>query len=147
MPFLTVTSIMQIQRGVWIEIQWIGWSYCKKRSSYYELWMQKCSFKSFFFKHEIIKLPTKIIIENCLFISKSINFNLHPIFNHWFTFSSDSHNYETSSSSKGLLKVKTVNTKKYGREAMTNNAVSSWNNIQKIFSFHVLRDLSYSTLY
>ena len=99
--------------------------------------MQKCSFKSSFFRHEIIKLPDKIIMENCLFISKSIKFNLSPIFNHWFTFSSDSHNYETSSSSKGLLKVKTVNTKKYGREAMTNNAVSSWNNIQKSFSSHV----------
>ena len=99
-----------------------------------------------FYRHEIIKLSNKIIMENCLFISKSINFNLPPIFNHWFTFSSDSHNYETSSSSKGLLKVKTVNTKKYGREAMTNNAVSSWNNIQKIISSHVLRDLSYSKL-
>ena len=76
-------------------------------------------------------------MENCLFISKSINFNLPPIFNHWFTFSSDSHNYETSSSSKGLLKVKTVNTKKYGREAMTNNAVLSWNNIIFINIKHV----------
>ena len=97
-----------------------------------------------FFRHEIIKLPDKIIMENCLFISKSINFDLPPIFNHWFTFSSDSHNYETSSSLKGLLTVKTVNTKKYGREVMTNNAVSSWNNIQNIFPSHVLRDLSYS---
>ena len=105
--------------------------------------MQKCSFKSSFFRHEIIKLPDKIIMENCLFISKSIKFNLSPIFNHWFTFSSDSHNYETSSSSKGLLKVKTVNTKKYGREAMTNNAISC-NNIQTIISSHALRDLSCS---
>ena len=99
-----------------------------------------------FFRHEIIKLPDKILMENCLFISKSVNFNLPSIFNHWFTFSSDSHNYETSSSSKGLLKVKTVNTKKYGREAMINNAISSWNNIQKIISSHVLCDLSYSKL-
>ena len=73
--------------------------------------MQECSFKSSFFRHEIIKLPDKIIMKNCLFISKSINFNLLPIFNHWFTFSSDSQNYETSNSSKGLLKVKSVNTK------------------------------------
>ena len=85
-------------------------------------------------------------MENCLFISKSINFNLPPIFNHWFTFSSDSHNYETSSSSKGLLKVKTINKKKYGGEAMANNEISSWKNIQKIISSHVLRDLSYSKL-
>ena len=73
--------------------------------------MQECSFKSSFFRHEIIKLPDKIIMKNCLFISKSINFNLLPIFNHWFTFPSDSQNYETSNSSKGLLKVKSVNTK------------------------------------
>ena len=32
----------------------------------------------------------------------NINFNLPSNFNHWFTFSSDSHNYETCSSSKGL---------------------------------------------
>ena len=67
-----------------------------------------------FFRHEITKLD-KVTMENCLFISKSINFILPPIFNHWITFSSDSHNYETSSSSKGLLNNKTVNTKKYGR--------------------------------
>ena len=78
-------------------------------------------------------------MENCLFISKSINFNLLPIFNHWFTFSSDLHNHETSSSLKDLLKLKTVNTKKYGREAMTNNAVSSWNKIQKIFFSYTTR--------
>ena len=81
-------------------------------------------------------------MENCLFISKSVNFNLPSIFNQWFTFSSDSHNYETSSSSKGLLKVKTVNIKKYGREAMINNAISSWNNI----SSHAICNLSYSKL-
>ena len=73
-------------------------------------------------------------MENYFFISKSIKYNLLSIFNHWFTFSSDSHNYETSSSSKGLLKVKTVHKKKYGREAMINNAISSRNKIQKIIS-------------
>ena len=99
-----------------------------------------------FFRHKIIKCPDKIIMENCLCISKSINFNLPSIFNHWFTFSPDSHNYETSSSSKGLLKVKTVKTKKYVREAMINNAISSWNNIQKIILSHVLCDISYSEL-
>ena len=98
-----------------------------------------------FLRHEIIKLPDKIIIENCLFISKSINFNLPSSFNHWFTFSSDSHNYETSSSSVGLLKVKTVKTKKYGKEAMVNNAIFSWNNQKNILSL-VLCGLSYSKL-
>ena len=48
-----------------------------------------------FFRLEIIKIPDKILMENCLFTSKSIDFNLPLIFNHWFTFSSDSHDYET----------------------------------------------------
>ena len=47
---------------------------------------------------------------------------------------SDSQNYETSGSSKGEIKVLTVNTKKYGREAIINNAISSWNGIQKNIS-------------
>ena len=51
---------------------------------------------SLLFRYETIKLPDKILMENCLFICKSINFNLPPIFNHWFTFSSYSHKYETS---------------------------------------------------
>ena len=87
-----------------------------------------------FYRHEIVKLYDKIIIENCLFISKSINFDLPPIFNNWFTFSSDSHRYEASCSLKGFLKVNNVNTKKYGREALVNSAISSWNDIQNYFS-------------
>ena len=88
-----------------------------------------------------MKLPEKILMKNCLFISKSINFNLPRIFYHWFTFSSDCYNYETSSSSKALLKVKAANTKIYGGEDMINNAISSWNNIQKIILSHVLRSI------
>ena len=79
-------------------------------------------------------------------LASTISFIIPPIFNHWFTFYSDSRNYETCSSSKGLLKVKTLNPKKYDREVMTNNAISSWNVIQKIISSHVLRDLSYFKL-
>ena len=72
-------------------------------------------------------------MENYLFISKSIDFNLPSIFNHWFTFSSDSHNFETCRSSKGLLNARTVNIKKYGREAMINNAISSWKLFKRLF--------------
>ena len=34
--------------------------------------------------------------------------------------------------------VKTVNTKRYGSEAMINNAILSWNNIQKFILSHSL---------
>ena len=43
------------------------------------------------------------------------------------------------------LKLKTVITENYGREAIIYNAISSWN-IQKMISSHVLNDLSYSKL-
>ena len=49
-----------------------------------------------FYRHKIVKLHDKIIIENCLFISKFIKYELPSIFNNWLTFSSDSHRYETS---------------------------------------------------
>ena len=46
----------------------------------------------------IIKFQDKICLENVLFVSKSLN-NLTPsVFSIWFSFSSDQHNYETSSS-------------------------------------------------
>ena len=51
-----------------------------------------------------MKLHDKIVIENCLFINKSMNFDLPSIFNNWFTFSSESHRYKTSCSFKGFLK-------------------------------------------
>ena len=59
-----------------------------------------------FCRHEIVKLHDKIIIENCHFISKSINFDLPSIFNNWFTFSSDFHRYKTSCSLKGCYITK-----------------------------------------
>ena len=90
-----------------------------------------------FYRLEIVKLHDKIITENYLFTSNSINFDLPSIFNNWFT--SDSHRYETTCSFKWF---NNVNTKKYGREALINSAMSSWNDTQKYFSFNeMLRDV------
>ena len=56
-----------------------------------------------FKQNSILKFQDKICLENILFVSKSLN-NLSPsIFNTWFSFSSDQHNYETSSSAQGNL--------------------------------------------
>ena len=73
----------------------------------------------------------------------SVNLLILPsIFNHWSTFFSDSDRYETSCSSKGFLEVNIGNTKEYGREALINSAISSWNDIQKYFSSNkMLRDV------
>ena len=56
-----------------------------------------------FKQNSILKFQGKICLENILFISKSLN-NLSPsVFNIWFRFSSEQHNYETSSSTQGSL--------------------------------------------
>ena len=57
-----------------------------------------------FSESNIIKFPDKISIENCLFMSKSLNNHLPEIFNNWFIFSSDTHRYKTSCFEKGMLK-------------------------------------------
>ena len=62
----------------------------------------------------ILKFQDKICLENILFVSKSLN-NLSPsIFNTWFSFSSDQHNYETSSSTQGNLMKPFYKTKDMG---------------------------------
>ena len=57
------------------------------------------SHSSLLFKsNHILKLEDKILIENILFINKSFNNLLPPIFKSWFTFCSEVHNYQTVSS-------------------------------------------------
>ena len=46
----------------------------------------------------ILKFQDKMCLENTLFILKSLNNLSLSVFNTWFSFSSDQHNYETSSS-------------------------------------------------
>ena len=48
-----------------------------------------------FKKSFILKFSGKVTLENTLFVSKSINNILPSLFNDWFLFSSDQHNYET----------------------------------------------------
>ena len=53
-----------------------------------------------FKQSSISKFQDKICLEKTLFVSKSLN-NLSPsTFSTWFSFSSDQHNYETSSSAQ-----------------------------------------------
>ena len=90
----------------------------------------------------ILKFQDKICLENILFVSKSLN-NLSPsIFNTWFSFSSDQHNCETSSSTQGNLIKLFYKTNRYGRYSITVSAVESWNKIQKQLKSILYKDLS-----
>ena len=97
---------------------------------------------SLFSESNIIKLPDKISIKNCLFVSKSLNTQVPEIVNNWLVLSSDTHRYETSCSEKGMLKAKSFNTKSYGRETVIYSAISTWNSLQKQLKYFLLRNLS-----
>ena len=95
-----------------------------------------------FKQSSIIKFQDKICLENILFISKSLN-NLSPsFFNTWFSFCSDQHNYETSSSRQGNLTKLLYKTNRYGKYSITVDAVESWNKIQKELKIMLLKDLA-----
>ena len=95
-----------------------------------------------FKQNSILKFQDKICLENILFISKSLN-NLSPsVFNTWFSFSSDQHNYETSSSTQGNLIKLFYKTNRYGKYSITVSGVESWKKIQQKLKYTLLKDLS-----
>ena len=83
-----------------------------------------------FLKSKTVKLPDKIKIENCFFISKYVNNKLPARFNSWLIFSSSFHNFETSFAAKGHLKIPTVTTATYGKGASISMTTKTWNNTQ-----------------
>ena len=90
-----------------------------------------------FKQNSILKFQDKIFLENNPFVCKSLN-NLSPSnFNTWFSFSSDQHNYETSSSTQGNLMKRFYKTNRYGKYSITVSAVKSWNK-----NLNLLKDLS-----
>ena len=90
----------------------------------------------------ILKFQDKICLENILFVSKSLN-NLTPsVFSTWFSFSSDQHNYENSTSTQGNLTKLFNKTNRYGKYPITVSAVKPWNKIWKQLKDMLLNDLT-----
>ena len=67
-----------------------------------------------------------------MFISKSINNLLPPIFKNWFIFCSDIHNYDTVSSSADKLFKPSYRTDSYGKNSVIIGANNYWNKTQNI---------------
>ena len=61
-------------------------------------------------------LKTRILIENMLFINKSFNNLLPPIFKSWFTVCSDVHNYQTVSSTAEKMFKPSYGIDSYGKK-------------------------------
>ena len=69
-----------------------------------------------FKSNHILALEDKILIENIIFINKSFNNLLPPIFESWFTFCSDVHNYQTVSSIADKIFQSSRRTDSYGKK-------------------------------
>ena len=95
---------------------------------------------------KIIKVADKVKIENCLFINKYTKNKLPSIFTNWFTFSSMSHNYQTSLASKGSLQIPTVQTTSYGKNGFVYSVIRTWNDIQKEMKGVMLNTFSLAKL-
>ena len=71
-----------------------------------------------FSENTILKFTDKITLGNILFVNKSINRQVPPIFYDWFTFSGDLHSYETCWSVTDHLNIPTFWTQNYGHFSM-----------------------------
>ena len=90
----------------------------------------------------ILKFQDKICLESILFVSKPLNNLTLSVFSTWFSFSSDQHNNETSSSTQGNLTKLFCKTNRYGNYSITVSTIESWNKIQKQLKVMQLKDLS-----
>ena len=94
-------------------------------------------FKENFFS----KFQEKTCLENILFASKFLNNLIPPFFSTWFSFSSDQHICETSSSTHGNLTKLFHKTNKYEKYSITVSAAESWNKIQKQVKDMLLKEI------
>ena len=103
---------------------------------------RNCHSSPLFFKLKLLKFNDKVHLENVLLISKFINSLLPPVFNNWFTFCSNVHNYETTSSATCKLFKPSFCTNLYGKNSIKINATDAWNKAQTYLGNTILKDLT-----
>ena len=92
-------------------------------------------------QNNIPKFEDKILIENIIFVSKSINNLLPPIFKNWFIFCSEMHSYNTVSSATDKLFKPSHRTDSYGKNSLIISAINCWNKTQNILDGQSLKSL------
>ena len=80
----------------------------------------------------ILKLPDKISLENCIPICKYFNHSLSKSFKNWFTLATASHTHSTRWSNSGCLKIPSLKTKLYGRHSDNISTTYTLNYLQKL---------------
>ena len=94
-----------------------------------------------FKESNILNFEDKILISNVIFISKSINNLLPPIFKNWFIFCLENHNYDTVSSSTNKLFKPSCRTDSYGKNSIIVSAINCWNKTQNMLRGQSLKSL------
>ena len=85
-----------------------------------------------FSENNILKFNDKIALENLLFVNKSINRQVPPMFYDWFTFLVDWHRYKTCLSENEHLNRPTFQAQKYGCFSIRASAIYLWNSTQNV---------------
>ena len=88
---------------------------------------------------KIIKAFDKVVLENYIFISKSLKRLLPFILNNWFKVSFDSHSHDSKWSNLGYLKISSYCIKTYGRYSRFVNSVYVWNHLQSCHQNFIFR--------
>ena len=92
-----------------------------------------------FSKLKLLKFNDKVHLENVLLISIFMNSFLPPVFNNWFTFCSNVHNYETTSSATCKLFKPSFRTNLNRKNSITVNAINAWNKPRILLAIPFLR--------
>ena len=78
-----------------------------------------------FSENNILKFDDEVILENILFINKSINRQVPRIFYDWLTFSENLHRYETCWPINDHLNIPTFRNQKHGRFGIRASSIYS----------------------
>ena len=73
----------------------------------------------------ILKFQDKIYLENILFVSQLLNNLTLSVFSALFSFSSEQHNYKTTSSTQGNLRKHFNKKNGYGKYSITVSAIEN----------------------
>ena len=94
-----------------------------------------------FYNSNILKFDI-IYTENCIFVNNCFNKDSFAVFAQSYNLCSNTHTYNTRSSSKGLLFVPTNNSIRFRRKSIIHSSTLSWNFLQSLL--HDYDFLNYS---
>ena len=128
MQYLILTLIMQIWFGLRIQMSWVEFLHYKKKTMRTITFQSRnCHSSPLSSKLKLLEFNDKVLLEIVLLISKFFNSLSPRVFNNWFTFCSNGHNYETISSATFKLFIPSFSTNLYGKNSITVNAIDARN--------------------